>query len=154
MNCSSPAQDDAHDALDLRMWVRLLACARIIEKTLRRRFEEMDTTLPRFDAMAALDRAPRGLTMSGLSRELLVSNGNVTAIVRLLEKQGFVVVKPDPADGRITLVSLTASGKKRFRILAKAHSGWVDEAVSGMPLEDRRHLLVLLDKLKGSLSSK
>ena len=76
---------------ELRMWVRLLACAKIGEKQLRRRFEdEFQTTLPRFDVLAALHRAPEGLRMSALSRALLVSNGNVTLVVRQLQENGLV----------------------------------------------------------------
>jgi DNA-binding MarR family transcriptional regulator len=47
-----------------------------------------DTTLPRFDVMAALWRRREGVTMSELSRMLLVSNGNATAVVDRLEKDG------------------------------------------------------------------
>ncbi|TIS81978.1 MAG: MarR family transcriptional regulator, partial [Mesorhizobium sp.] len=66
----------------LRLWIRLLRASRTIEAELRERLKkEFDTTLPRFDVMAALYRAPEGMLMSDLSRFLLVSNGNVTGIV-------------------------------------------------------------------------
>src|SRR3546814_7553869 len=64
----------ASGPLDLRVWVRLLSCVMQMEKRLRRNFvEEFDTTLPRFDVMASLDRYPDGQTMGDLSRSLLVS---------------------------------------------------------------------------------
>ena len=67
----------------LRLWVRLLRASRTIESELRERLrQEFNTTLPRFDVMAALYRAPEGMLMSDLSRFLLVSNGNVTEIGR------------------------------------------------------------------------
>ncbi len=48
---------------ELRLWLRLLTCATLIEGEIRRRLRrEFATTLPRFDMMAALDRAPEGLT--------------------------------------------------------------------------------------------
>src|SRR3546814_3407797 len=76
----------ASGPLDLRVWVRLLSCVMQMEKRLRRNFvEEFDTTLPRFDVMASLDRYPDGQTMGDLSLSLLVSKGNVTPIVRQLE---------------------------------------------------------------------
>ena len=49
-----------------------------MRRFLRARFA---TTLPRFDLMAALERAPDGLTMGELSRRLMVSGGNITSIV-------------------------------------------------------------------------
>jgi DNA-binding MarR family transcriptional regulator len=140
-------------SLDLRMWVRLLGCAKIIEKRLRRNFQEQfGTTLPRFDVMAALDRAPEGKNMGMLSRALLVSNGNVTSIVRQLQDQDMVVSRPDPQDGRSAIVSLTAKGKTHFAELAEAHHQWVRDALCDFPPDQQRQLLVLLTDLKSSLS--
>ena len=140
------------NTLDLRVWVRLLDCAKIIEKRLRRNFEEQfSTTLPRFDILATLERAPAGLRMGELSRALLVSNGNVTTVVRQLQEQGLVSSKPDPEDGRSAIVSLTADGRTQFGVLAKAHHGWVKEALADFPKENQQQLLELLTKLKSSI---
>ena len=138
--------------LDLRVWVRLLECAKIIEKRLRRNFEEQfSTTLPRFDILATLDRAPDGLRMGELSRALLVSNGNITAIVRQLQDQGLVSSRTDPEDARSALVALTDTGRVQFAKLAKAHHGWVHEALADFSEESQCHLLHLLTQLKSSL---
>ena len=59
------------DKQRLRLWLRLLSCATAIEKKARAMLvARFDTTLPRFDVMAALDREPDGLTMSALSIKL------------------------------------------------------------------------------------
>lgn len=139
--------------LDLRMWVRLLGCAKIIEKRLRRNFQEQfDTTLPRFDVMASLDRTPEGQNMGTLSRALLVSNGNVTAIVRQLQDQAMVVSRPDPQDGRSAIVSLTPQGKAAFATMAAAHHQWVRDALCDFPAQQQEQLLTLLTDLKSSLA--
>ena len=148
---SLPTRDQT-GTLDLRIWVRLLSCARIIEKGLRRRFQEQfDTTLPRFDVMAALDRADDGLNMGALSRALLVSNGNVTSIIRQLVGQGLVSSRPDPNDGRSAIVALTPRGKASFAKLAAAHHQWVREALQDFPATLQEQLLVLLTELRASL---
>lgn len=138
---------------DLRMWIRLLSCAKIGEKRLRRNFEDhFDTTLPRFDVMAALDRVPEGLKMGALSRALLVSNGNVTSIVRQLQAQGLVTSVTDPQDARSAIVSLTEKGKAQFAIYAAAHHQWVAEAFRDFPGDRLDLLLELLTDLKATLS--
>ncbi|MXO67046.1 MarR family winged helix-turn-helix transcriptional regulator [Altericroceibacterium endophyticum] len=140
-------------ALDLRVWIRLLGCAKMIEKQLRRNFQEQfDTTLPRFDVMAALDRAADGLRMGALSKALLVSNGNVTSIVRQMEEDGHVAYQPDPRDGRSAIVVLTPLGQTRFQELAQAHHNWVRDALKDLPEMDQAQLLTLLDTLKLSLT--
>src|ERR1700738_5660109 len=63
---------------ELRLWLRLLTCTTLIEGEVRRRLrQEFDVTLPRFDLMAQLDKAPGGMTLGELSRRVMVSNGNV-----------------------------------------------------------------------------
>ena len=75
----------------LRLWLRLLTCSGLVERTVRRRLrQEFAATLPRFDLMAALERAPAGLTMGELSQRLKVSNGNVTGVVERLVREGQV----------------------------------------------------------------
>jgi len=137
---------------ELRMWVRLLACAKIGEKQLRRRFEEeFDTTLPRFDVLAALYRTPDGLQMSALSRDLLVSNGNVTVIIRQLQKQGLVLSQINPNDGRSAIVSLTPEGRTRFLELAEAHHRWIAALFAEVPEAQKDALAELLGNLRGAL---
>ena len=78
-----------HSKLSLRLWLRLLSCSTIIEKRIRARLdEEFGTTLPRFDVLSALDRHAEGLTMGQLSEYIMVSNGNVTAVVNRLLDDG------------------------------------------------------------------
>lgn len=138
---------------ELRMWVRLLTCAKIGEKLLRRRFEdEFDTTLPRFDVLAALYREPQGLRMSTLSKALLVSNGNVTVVVRQLQERGLVKSQTNPADGRSAIVSLTPSGKRRFVELAEAHHRWISELFAEVPEEETDELVRLLGSLRTKIS--
>ena len=140
-------------SMDLRVWVRLLSCAKIGEKQLRRNFEEQfDTTLPRFDVMAALYRAPQGLRMSALSRALLVSNGNVTSIVRQLQEQGLVQSVTDPRDARSAIVTLTKAGHAQFLTLAEAHHRWIAEVFRDFPAERMAALLELLTELRSFLS--
>lgn len=137
----------------LRVWLRLLSCTTTIEKRLRRRFaEHFDTTLPRFDVLAALDHRD-GLTMGELSREILVSNGNVTAIVRQLQAQQLVEAHPAPEDRRNLIVSLTADGRRHFAELATAYQQWVGELLDSMPDADQHALFDLLAKLMTSIET-
>lgn len=55
----------------VRLWLRLLSCTMVIEKRVKRDFaDQFQTTLPRFDILAALDRADGGLSMGALGRAL------------------------------------------------------------------------------------
>src|SRR5690606_31826511 len=92
----------------LKAWIRLLRVTRAAENRLREFLRvRHGTTLPRFDVMAALYRRREGLTMSELSRMLLVSNGNATAVVDRLEAEGLARRTPSEADRRTVFVALT-----------------------------------------------
>jgi len=115
----------------LRLWLRILSVSRTIESELRERMRvEFDTTLPRFDVMAALARNEAGLRMSDLSTVLRVSNGNVTGIVDRLVEDGHALRTPVPNDRRASKVLLTQAGQDHFARLAEAHERWVDDLLS------------------------
>jgi DNA-binding MarR family transcriptional regulator len=109
--------------------------------------EEFGTTLPRFDLMAQLERHREGLKMNELSRMLMVTGGNITAIVDQLEKEG-LVEREEGADRRAWLIRLTRSGEKGFLEMARAHEQWVVELLAGLSRKEHDELLKLLAKLK------
>ena len=123
----------------------LLRASRIIEAELRERLvKEFDTTLPRFDVMAALYRTPHGMLMSDLSRFLLVSNGNVTGIVDRLVSEGLLQRGQRNGDRRTSIVQLTRTGRDAFRAMAAAHERWVGELLAGVTKNDARQLTSML----------
>lgn len=137
-----PAPASGDDSKErLRLWVRLLRTSRTIESELRERLKtQFDTTLPRFDVMAALFRAPEGMLMSELSRFLLVSNGNVTGIVDRLVSDGLVVRANRGGDRRTSIVRLTPSGEATFREIAAAHETWINRFLEDVSAAEARHL--------------
>lgn len=97
----------------LKLWLKLLKASGLIEVEIRRRWRsECDWTLPRFDVMSALARNPDGLNMSEISKQLRVSNGNVTLVVDKLAKEGLALRIAIPDDRRANLVRLTSKGQK------------------------------------------
>jgi len=133
----------------LRIWLRLLTCTQLIERRVRSGLrEDFGTTLPRFDLMAQLERRREGLKMNELSRLLMVTGGNVTAIVDQLEKEGLVERLDEPDDRRAWLIHLTAAGLKSFAEMARAHEHWIVELLGGLPRREQEELLRLLAKVK------
>ncbi len=133
----------------LRIWLRLLTCTQLIERRVRSGLrEEFSTTLPRFDLMAQLERHRGGLRMNELSRMLMVTGGNITAIVDQLEKEGLVERLDEPADRRAFRIRLTRTGEKSFAEWARAHEQWVVELLGGLSSREQEELLKLLAKLK------
>jgi len=135
--------------LRLRLWVRLLMAARPIEVELRRRLaREFGVTLPKFDVMAALARREAGMTMTDVSRLLMVSNGNVTGLIGRLVADGLVVRIANEKDRRATFVRLTSRGLRLFAAMAEAHERWVNEILASFSDEQSEAMVGLLDDLR------
>ena len=138
----------------LRLWLRLLTCSGLVERAVRRRLrQEFAATLPRFDLMAALDRAPAGLTMGELSQHLKVSNGNVTGVVERLVGEGLVERTALPTDRRSYRVALTATGRTAFAAMAERHAGWIDRLLGDLSDGEIEQLMGLLARLRQTVET-
>jgi DNA-binding MarR family transcriptional regulator len=133
----------------LKMWIRLLGVTRAAEGHLREHLRvQHETTLPRFDVMAALWRRREGITMTELSRMLLVSNGNATAVVDRLEKDGLARRTPLASDRRTVQVAMTDAGLRQFETLAAGHEAEVNGLFSRLTEAEIEQLTGLLKKLR------
>ncbi len=124
LDAETKVAERPHDHKDeLRLWLRLFACKEVIESEVRRRLRDsFDVTLPRFDLMAQLYRAPKAMTLGELSQRMMVSNGNVTGLVDRLLEQG----------------------------LARANGDWIGGMLADLSADDIETLMRLLAKTKAS----
>lgn len=136
----------------LKLWIRLLGVTRSVENHLRKFLrEDHDTTLPRFDVMAALWRSQDGLTMGELSRLLLVSNGNATAVVDRLERDGLAVRSPLESDRRTIRVALTDVGLAEFEGLAAQHEAEISKLFAGLGEAELETLTEILKRMRSTI---
>ena len=148
------AETKAHEHADghvaeLRLWLRLLTCSTLIGTEIRRRLrKEFDTTLPRFDLMAQLERAHDGMSLNELSRRMMVTNGNVTGLVERLLAEGLVDRRPAPNDRRAQTVRLTAKGRRDFGRMAVAHGDWLAGIFAGLDTAQIDQMMQLLARTK------
>src|ERR1700676_3628223 len=143
--------DDHH--LSVRLWLRMLACTNRIENFVRQNLQaKFSTTLPRFDLMAQLERAPQGLKMSELSQRMMVTGGNVTGITDGLEKEGLVVREVDAADRRVFRVKLTVEGKRQFRRMAGGNEQRIIDLFGPLGTKQKKQLTELLGQLKAHVN--
>jgi DNA-binding MarR family transcriptional regulator len=137
----------------LRAWLKLLKTTKHVEAVVRQKLrQEFETTLPRFDVMAALYRFEDGLRMSELSASLRVSNGNVTGIIERLVSDGAVLRVPVEDDKRAMLVILTKKGREEFEKLANAHERWISDVFSNLTSAQSTELIKIIDTIEHALA--
>ncbi len=145
-------RDDDHNSL--RLWLKLLSTTQLIENNIREQLRvTFDITLPRFDLMAQLHRHPEGLSMSSLAEMMMVSGGNVTAIVKQLEQDKLVSRTPQQQDNRSFIVKLSAKGTKLFEEMAPTHEKWIIELTEGLDNKKINSLINSLDQIKAHVKS-
>ena len=153
IDAETKVADAPHDhRAELRLWLRLLTCTNLIEGEVRRRLrEEYDFTLPRFDLLAQLDKAEDGLVLGEVSRRLMVSAGNVTALVERLLESGHITRTPSPSDRRVQVIRMTPEGRTAFRRMAEDHGDWIGRLFDGLGEEEMDMAMRVLGRLKDSV---
>lgn len=133
----------------LRSWLKLLGSSNAIRKSLTAKMQAAHgVSLSRFDVLANLYRAGKtGVRLSDLSKQLMVSNGNVTQVMAPLLKEGLVDRKPCPSDARAAVARLTNKGVKTFEAMAAEHAAWVEELFLPLNASEQQTLHSLLEKL-------
>src|SRR5438445_1399979 len=134
---------------EIRLWLRPLTGTSLIEGEVRSRLRErFDVTLPRFDRMAQLDKVPDGMTLSDVSKRMMVSNGNVTGLVERLVESGHLDRRTSETDRRVQVIRLTRSGRAEFRKMAAEHQSWIADMFGDLSPKDVRELMRLLARPK------
>lgn len=128
------------DVEPLEVLSRVVRLARHLALARKQAFSHQHLPEWQFDVLAALRRAgpPHELTPGELLAETLVSSGTMTHRLDELEQAGLVTRQPDPADGRVVRVRLSAAGRKA-----------VDAALTDL-LDRERELLAPLSKKERS----
>lgn len=92
---------------------------RVLDSELERR---ADVSLSDFDVLIQLGISPDDrLRMSELARRALISRSGMTRRVGQLEERGLVIRRPDPADRRSVVISLTEEGTALLRTALPVH---------------------------------
>jgi DNA-binding MarR family transcriptional regulator len=150
-NDASPLVEESTH-LELRLWLRMVSCSVKMESILSQRLrKEFKISMARFDVMSRLERHPGGLTMSELSRRLIVSNGAITGLVDKLAEAGLVTRHEDPNDRRSTIVRLTRKGRDNFLRMARRHEEWVVSILGELGSAAQSELLQNLTLLQRNL---
>lgn len=132
---------------------RLAEAALVISRDrLNPLFARFDLQPGEFDVLATLRRSgkPHALTPTELYEAAMISSGSMTNRIDRLEKVGFVMRKPNPADKRGTLVGLTVQGLALIDRVIDAHVANQQAIVSGLNAREQSQLSGLLAKLLAS----
>ncbi len=90
---------------------------------------------------------------SALAHQLGVDVSVASRQIAVLERLGFVRRRPDPQDGRASLISLTPAGADALASARDLRAEWSLTALAGWDEADARQLTDLLDRLVVDLAT-
>ena len=119
-------------------------------------FRKYGLSFPQYNVLRVLDASRNGRNkISEVSRIMLVPGANMTGIAKRLERDGFLIRKPDPRDERVTILQITPKGRRTLKKIKEEKDQSIEKLLNGFSQEDKRQLLDRVKQLikKNRLSS-
>ncbi|MBS0399193.1 MAG: MarR family transcriptional regulator, partial [Proteobacteria bacterium] len=91
--------------------------------------------------------------MGQLSGYIMVSNGNVTAVVNRLLQDGWILRTTDKNDRRVATVRLSRKGRQIFLKMAAVHEQWIDHMFQDLSEQKIEDLMGALAQMRLSIET-
>lgn len=139
---------------EARLWLQLMTCSSLIETEIRRRLRaRFDITPARFDLLAQLAQSKTSMALSDVSKQMMVSQSNITSLTNHLIRSGHIRRTTSPTDRRVQIITLTALGRSAFRKMAAQRTKWVAELFANIPAKNRATLTTNLAVIQQSVAN-
>ena len=89
------------------------------------------------------------LRICEIIEKILTTSGNITVVIKNLEKDELVIKYPDPEDKRSMIISLTDKGRKIMDDIFPKHVENINEIFNILTIEEKLELKKILKKFKG-----
>jgi DNA-binding MarR family transcriptional regulator len=122
----------------------------MLHKTGSRAVEAEGLTTQQWAVLGALSRdgAQRGMSIGDLARYLMVSRQNLAGLIGRMERDGHVAIAADPDDRRSRIVTMTASGRRVWQVLAQPKiRAYYEQVLADFSVNDIAHALHYLLKM-------
>jgi DNA-binding MarR family transcriptional regulator len=108
----------------------------------------------RLSVLLLIERGDRSRPRAAdLARRAGVSRPTMTRLLDGLARDGLVVRRADPDDGRARRIELTAAGRHLLQDIEPAHARRLVALTRLLSVEDRRHLDRLIERLRAGLGA-
>lgn len=142
----SKYQGTPEEVAALDTYVKLTRASESVFNRTTAHLADSDLTPSQFAVLEALYHLGT-LSQVELAQKLLKSTGNMTLVLRNLEKQGYICRERSQRDQRYVHVSMTATGRELIERILPLHVRGIVEAMSVLSAEEQATLAALCRKL-------
>jgi DNA-binding MarR family transcriptional regulator len=131
-------------------WEALLSAHAVLMKQFAGQDIWTEASMREYDVLYTLSKCPEPVRLGELNRHVLLSQPALSRLVDRLAERGLIDRRPDPADGRGVLLSLSAAGRAVQRRIGRRHARGVARAMTaGLDPAEIRQLETICQKLAG-----
>jgi MarR family 2-MHQ and catechol resistance regulon transcriptional repressor len=144
------------DALAVEVNLAIIRASNMFARALRRRLEPLQFGLnpPRYLVLRTLFLADQQrLPVGEIARRLGVSSTNLTTLIDVLVRDGWVDRVSDDQDRRLIYAQLTDLGRERCEMMLPKMLDLMHELVAGIPREDQQRLVASLTQMRAAAES-
>ena len=134
--------------LNLKLMIALSRSMQYLRKGEMENISAAGLTISQFSVLEMLYHKG-DLRICEIIEKTLSTGGNMTVVIANLVKEGLVLRRKDPEDGRASLLSLSEKGREKISELFPLHVETLDQLYSSLEMDEKRTLLGLLKKLTG-----
>jgi len=128
----------------------IMCTHRTLVKSRARGLAKAGLSLPQFEVLRVIS-AKGPMSMSALSREMVVTPPNITGLIDRLEKQSLVSRVANANDRRASIIELTEAGNNLYDILAKRQRVFLQNVLNVLTPDEQETLSTLLSRLRAEI---
>lgn len=144
----------AADEINNRLFFRFFQAANTLHTKGTQAMDSVGVTTQQWSVLGALSRpqASGGMSVSELSRYLLVSRQNLAGLLSRLERDGLIERVTSEEDRRSRKVKLSAKGEETWVALAEPIRAFYDQSLKGFTFDDRLQFIHYISLLQRNMS--
>jgi len=127
---------------DEKVMMAIVRAAENFKRTHSTIFKKYGLSFPQYNILRVLESSDLGRNkISSVGKIMLVPGANMTGLAKRLERQEFILRKPDPNDERVTLLAITDKGKTTLKLIEKEKDQAIDLILKDFSEPDKNDLL-------------
>lgn len=131
-----------------KVLMAIVRAAEIFRRTHSSVFRNYGLSFPQYNILRVLEASDNGRNkMSNVSRIMLVPGANITGIAKRLEKDGFIIKKPDSRDERVTLLEITPKGKRTLENIEQEKDECLELMLKNLTENQKLELLGIVKRI-------
>lgn len=133
---------------DLKLVVGLYRSYTELNKQTQRYLSEYKLTVSQFGVLEALYHLG-DLKINDIIEKTLSTSGNITVVIKNLEKDQLIERYSNPKDSRVCMIKLSKKGEQLIETIFPRHLRELSDNFKNLNLEEKRQMIHLLKKLNG-----